>query len=169
VRRKFEAAQVGGPQRCALAGMFGADFRAANRALRRQAIPLVFEVWNGNMTLWVRALNRHAVREFQNRSQGNAIGISASWRGIGDLRRLVLRQFRKRATGYGSQPFQGHVSLLDSLHQLLCNVFSAFVIAAVRQVAADFFQHHVHVRGRAFIDPGHFAPPILFMDSKQSV
>jgi hypothetical protein len=99
----------------------------------------------------------------------NSFAESASWRGIDDpafavkdeinssfkSRRFAARQFRKRAFGHGSQFIQGHIAVLCGLHQALGKVLAAFMIAAMWQVAADFLQYHVHVRGCALTDLRH--------------
>jgi hypothetical protein len=61
--------------------------------------------------------------------------------------------------GHVSQPFEGYIALLRSLDQPQSDVLAAFVISTVWQTPADFFQNDIHVRGSAFINPGHLHAP----------
>jgi hypothetical protein len=42
---------------------------------------------------------------------------------------------------------QGHIAFLCGPRQVLGNALARFMIAAIWQVPADFFQYHVHIRG----------------------
>jgi hypothetical protein len=50
------------------------------------------------------------------------------------------------------------MAFLRGLYQSLSNVLARFMIAAVRQMPAGFFQRHIHVRGSSFVNLCHFAP-----------
>jgi hypothetical protein len=58
------------------------------------------------------------------------------------------------------------------LYQSLSNVLAALMIAAVGQVAADFFQHDIHICGGPLIDLGHLTPrspiPVYRRESQSS-
>jgi hypothetical protein len=76
-----------------------------------------------------------------------------------DLSRPALGIFRKCAAGHRPQSFQRIVSAFHALHQLLRDVFSGFVVAAVWQASANFLKHDVHVRACPFIERCHWTPP----------
>jgi hypothetical protein len=52
---------------------------------------------------------------------------------------------------------QGGISLPRTKLQFLRDVATAFVVAAVREDAAGFFQDEIHVCNRPIIQPGHGA------------
>jgi hypothetical protein len=57
----------------------------------------------------------------------------------------------------GPQSAKGGVSLHRTEPQFLCDVAAPFVVAAVREDAAGFFQDEVHVCNRSIIQSGHGA------------
>jgi hypothetical protein len=46
-------------------------------------------------------------------------------------------------------------------------MFSAFMVAAVWQISADFLEHDVHIGGCPFFDFGHLTPGSI-IDANQS-
>jgi hypothetical protein len=72
--------------------------------------------------------------------------------------RPLLRYLFERAMCDGPQAAQGGVAPLRTELQFLCDVATAFVVAAVREDAAGLFQNEIHVCNRPIIQFGHGLP-----------
>jgi hypothetical protein len=66
-----------------------------------------------------------------------------------------------RVSTYGSHPVKGHISFFYTLDELLGDMFSAFMVSAVRHTFENFIEYEVHHQDPLVIDFRHRTFPLL--------